>query len=361
MDWSEFIEKNKSILSENYGWELMFVDKVLSKVPTLRPENIECQFPFLDGEGRNRRMDFAIREGEHVRIAIEVDGYDKSGAGGGMSRREMEDFSYRQNALIQQGWHVLRFQNGQITHQPNACIKDIGRTLLLARRNAVDLASKAPNQVVQKVNVTAPSASHLKWVWPFSAVAALGLIVLLVNFSGEKPTNNDAIAAEPQAQKIESVTPAPQQDSSVEVAKVSAAESITKPTKPTKSVNETIPAKITPEKTLPVQNQISKIWASEAKDHVGEDCVVCGQVNEVFWAANKEGRPTYLNYGAAFPKNNFSAKIDYRVAQQVKDKYGNFPRDIFEGRQVCVRGMIELIYKKPAIIINNVQQLDVIK
>src|SRR5690606_34228481 len=82
----------------------------------------------------------AIVEGERVRIAIEVDGWDKAGRGQGMNKREMDDYLLRQNALSQQGWTVLRFLNSRVERDPRSCIQEIERTVLLARQQALDVA-----------------------------------------------------------------------------------------------------------------------------------------------------------------------------------------------------------------------------
>ena len=47
------------------------MEGVLSQVPDLYFEILEAQMPFKDLEGKQRYCDFAIREGQEVRIAIE--------------------------------------------------------------------------------------------------------------------------------------------------------------------------------------------------------------------------------------------------------------------------------------------------
>ena len=329
MDWPDFVEKNKTVLSDNFGWEREFVNKVLSRVPTLRPENVVCQFPFKDRDGRNRRIDFAIIEGEHVRIAIEVDGYDKTGQGTGMSRRDMEDFSSRQNALIQQGWNVLRFQNSQFLRQPNACIKDIGRTLLLARRNAIDLTSNVSHRVPQQISTAQSSSPSPKWIWSLCTVVVLALVVLLIVFTGENTQRIEpaaTLAAVPKSA-------------------------------PAKAVEPNVSATAVPILSVTQVVKNTKILATEARNYIGEDQIVCGQVSEVVWAANKEDRPTYLNYGAAYPKNVFSAKISFSVAQLVRDKLGGYPQEVFQDKQVCVSGPVQEVYGKPQVIVEKISQL----
>jgi hypothetical protein len=49
----------------------------------------------------------------------------------------------------------------------------------------------------------------------------------------------------------------------------------------------------------------SSISASEAKNHVGENGTVCGQVASAHYAMKSRGRPTFLNLDRAY-QNTFS-------------------------------------------------------
>lgn len=76
-------------------------------------------------------MDFAIEE-PGVKIAIEVDGFDKAG-NGGMTPKQFANFLDRQNALMTQGWVVLRFTNSLVTNDPVACRRQIELALQVGR------------------------------------------------------------------------------------------------------------------------------------------------------------------------------------------------------------------------------------
>ncbi len=134
MEYREWIDSNKDQLANS--WERMFVDNVLTRVSDLSWDSLEAQFPFRDGDGGQRYADFALSEGDHVRIILEVDGYDKRGRGTGMTAKEFVDWQRRQNALSDQGWSVLRFANRDVRDYPVRCAEHIA-LLLRQQRHAM--------------------------------------------------------------------------------------------------------------------------------------------------------------------------------------------------------------------------------
>lgn len=86
MTWDKFIEDN----DRHFGspFEAMFVRHVLAKVPGLAPESVSCQTYFKDSQEQTRKVDFTIEVSDDVRLAIEIDGWDKKGRGSGMTLPE---------------------------------------------------------------------------------------------------------------------------------------------------------------------------------------------------------------------------------------------------------------------------------
>jgi hypothetical protein len=109
---------------------------VLARVRAFDFSTVSYQHDFVDDQGRPRRIDFAVVEHPEVRIAIEVDGYDKESTGMGMSRAAFDDFMLRQNALTRQGWLLLRFTNSQVRHSPDECVHVIEKSLAEQRAAA---------------------------------------------------------------------------------------------------------------------------------------------------------------------------------------------------------------------------------
>jgi len=103
-------------------YEELFVVNVLSQITDLDFSTVRAQYPFKDLDGRQRYCDFVIKEGS-IRIAIEVDGYDKTNSGRGMSHDQFVDWQRRQASLTAEGWHVLRFANRDVRDQPWRCYR----------------------------------------------------------------------------------------------------------------------------------------------------------------------------------------------------------------------------------------------
>jgi len=135
MNWDEWIARNRRALEQDgTPFERLFVEEILRNVPNLSPVSVSAQTQFLDLAGNERRIDFTIEEGEFVRIALEVDGYDKTGTGGGQSRNEFHAWSYRELSMTAAGWVPLRFANGLIKREPEDLRECIELQLKMRRR-----------------------------------------------------------------------------------------------------------------------------------------------------------------------------------------------------------------------------------
>lgn len=107
----EYLETYKSKINQDS--ERLFVREFL--YPLLGPEKIKFvipQYPFLDSAGRNRRIDFAIKT-EDEKIALEVDG-ETYHAEGIVKSVDFDDGLQRQNEMLLNGWHLLRFSYSQL-------------------------------------------------------------------------------------------------------------------------------------------------------------------------------------------------------------------------------------------------------
>ena len=133
MNIQEWIRLNGNKLDTDY--ERMFVTEVLSQISEIDMEAIHAQYPFKDRLGRQRYCDFALIEGDSIKIAIEIDGYDKRGKGG-MNMREFLDWLWRQNGLAHEGWIVLRFANVDVRDRPSRCAKHLQLLLREERSKA---------------------------------------------------------------------------------------------------------------------------------------------------------------------------------------------------------------------------------
>ncbi|MHC9000093.1 DEAD/DEAH box helicase [Enterococcus bulliens] len=94
--------------------EKIFVTEFV--LPIIGIEKLHClkaQEPFIDQSGKQRRIDFAFHDEGLNKIAFEIDG-ESYHAEGAITSDEFDDSLFRQNELIINNWHVLRFSYTQL-------------------------------------------------------------------------------------------------------------------------------------------------------------------------------------------------------------------------------------------------------
>jgi superfamily II DNA or RNA helicase len=107
----EYLDTYKKRLLQDS--EILFVYEFL--FPLLGEKNIKYavpQYPFLDSEGRTRRIDFAITK-DGKKLALEVNG-ETYHAEGIIPDKAFDDNLSRQNEILDAGWHLLRFSYSQL-------------------------------------------------------------------------------------------------------------------------------------------------------------------------------------------------------------------------------------------------------
>lgn len=157
-NWDEWVAYHRFALTRgSHGHELTFAESILKNVVGLSPDSVRHEVPFIDDEGRHRRIDFVINDGKMARpIAIEVDGRDKKGRL--LTHDEHDDFVARQNVLTRD-FHVLRFTNNQVKKKPEDLRKQIKMAIakerLKSRRASMSIA--VPDQPrVEQVDTQEP-------------------------------------------------------------------------------------------------------------------------------------------------------------------------------------------------------------
>lgn len=98
---------------------------------------------------------------------------------------------------------------------------------------------------------------------------------------------------------------------------------------------------------------VQRIPASEAASHVGEVAEVCGTVASAAHIAAVRGRPTFLNMERPYPDQPFNVVI-WESARALFDKP---PERVFDGKSICVTGLIETYNGKPQIIVDDPDQI----
>jgi hypothetical protein len=94
------------------------------------------------------------------------------------------------------------------------------------------------------------------------------------------------------------------------------------------------------------------ISAAEAKNHVGENATVCGQVASAHYATTSRGRPTFINLDSPYPNQIFTIVI----WGSDRAKFGD-PEVKFANRRICVTGLITLYRGTPEQIASDPSQV----
>jgi hypothetical protein len=109
----EYMEIYKTRITQES--EALFVRDFL--YPLLGKEKIKYvvpQYPFIDSEGRSRRIDFGIVF-NNKRVALEVNG-ETYHAEGIIPNEMFDDNLNRQNEILNAGWFLLRYSYSQLQH-----------------------------------------------------------------------------------------------------------------------------------------------------------------------------------------------------------------------------------------------------
>lgn len=147
----EYLEAYGSAITQDS--ERLFLSDFL--YPLLGQENIKYvipQYPFIDSEGRTRRIDFAFIK-DNCRIALEVNG-ETYHAEGIIPNEVFDDNLQRQNEILTAGWALLRFSYNQLqqeSYRERICHQ---LNLVFSRHNFDNLVEIKPNYV-QKIALDA--------------------------------------------------------------------------------------------------------------------------------------------------------------------------------------------------------------
>lgn len=102
--------------------------------------------------------------------------------------------------------------------------------------------------------------------------------------------------------------------------------------------------------------QSAHLTPSEAKKHMGERATVCGKVVSAHYAARTKGSPTFLNLDEPYPGQVFTILI----WGNDRSKFGD-PESKYDGKNVCVTGLIKDYKGVPEIVAEQPGQIEVQK
>jgi hypothetical protein len=102
--------------------------------------------------------------------------------------------------------------------------------------------------------------------------------------------------------------------------------------------------------------QVKRLFAAEAKDHIGEKATVCGKVASTRYAATTRGKPTFLNLDKPYPSQVFTVLI----WDENREKFGA-PEEMYRDKQICVTGKITEYRNAPEIVVSDPQSIEIQK
>jgi DNA/RNA endonuclease YhcR with UshA esterase domain len=102
--------------------------------------------------------------------------------------------------------------------------------------------------------------------------------------------------------------------------------------------------------------QEKSITAMEAGSHIGEVQTVCGMVASSKFASQSKKQPTFINLDKAYPNQIFTIVI----WGSDRGKFPEPPEDYYQGKKICVKGMIKAYRGKPEIIVNDPSQITIV-
>ena len=166
-DWDEWKKLYKdTIRHTQFEWD--FAIDVIPEVVGLKPSQVIPQHPFTGRDGREYHMDFAIIT-EKVKIAIELEGYDKTNSGTGKSKKEHDEFNLRIQHLTRLGWKILTITNAQFKRDPMGYANQIRQLML---------EPQTPEPATKIVVV--PDNTELSKVIKKTGAAGFAIIILLL-------------------------------------------------------------------------------------------------------------------------------------------------------------------------------------
>lgn len=345
MDAEKWVDANRHLFGSDY--ERLFALTVLPLVQGLEWGDVKAQYPFLDKEGRQRYSDFVILESENVRLAIEVDGYDKKGDGTGMSHADFVDWQRRQASLASQGWHVLRFANRDVRDYPESCAEHITELLTKLRMNEGGRVQIVTVHSQKHETPSTPGSSieptRTRGIFmPSSSAIALGLISMVAVASWWLYPSKGSVSAVEPTMRASVDVPAPK--------------NISTPQPEIADENDQ-----SYYGNLDCKNPIK--W-HKASEHVGKFITVAGPLVESKASPNLGGKPIWLNIGNKFPeRNRFSVVIwgvnwgNFNLSALGINERGGTVSDFGEEPWICVAGVITSYKGVPQIEIQSPSQV----
>ena len=363
--WKQWIENNKYKMEHPVNFEVRFVEEILTRIPEINPSYVKAQFPFIDQNGVNRRIDFMIlNEQKGIRLAIEIDGLGKiQNQDQSVNHNRWNDLLSRQNGLLRAlGCMLLRYSNKTWLNESKFVIQEIRSELLKQEfdySGAVEARERREKEITDKDRKIADFAQAAKD--HISSVAAgasldvsfaeaertsiqkeLALITKqLLTLSEE--SNKSRLS---ESRKIPLIVFVTVLITSATIgffmhsnSQPELAVSTRYVTPPESDSNASLGAS-----NVPTNDHLS---TTEASRHVGEKTTLCGRIVQI----RETDKVTYLNFDKAYPNSTVTAVIWNEYAKN----FSGVNQKI--NRTVCIEGEISSYRGKPQITLRDRAQL----
>jgi micrococcal nuclease len=97
------------------------------------------------------------------------------------------------------------------------------------------------------------------------------------------------------------------------------------------------------------------IRAEEASNYLRQSMMVCGKVVDTEYLVRGRGQPTFLNLNRPYPNHIFTIVI----FGSERDSFEKPPETFYDGKDVCVSGLIVEHKGKPQMVVKNPSQITI--
>lgn len=152
---SEIIPESEKVFVRDFLFSILGEEKMPQVVP---------QYPFIDSEGKSRRIDFGIITDEGHKIAFEVNGETYHGEGI-IPSAQFDDNLFRQNEILFHGWVLRRYSYNQLLDPVwrTRVANEIRLTLKLYAPELLPEVQIKPNEIQREVLSELKTKRALGW------------------------------------------------------------------------------------------------------------------------------------------------------------------------------------------------------
>ncbi|MPW36439.1 MULTISPECIES: hypothetical protein [Vibrio] len=372
LSWKTWKQRYSKQIEHVAGYEEAFVDRVLTQLPEVTPNDVVPQYHFKDDNGKNRYIDFMIiNKSKGYCLPIELDGTYKD-----VNHQRWKDFLVRQNSLITKFGVVLRFTNKQMLFESDKIIRKINDTLYIQSKNKMtdEYKQKERENLVSWYDEKLNNLEEKNKNTTDIRLQINELRSLILDMQSKNDTNNNLDTHQKSNNRNKGIAIGVLVLMLVigGVFFISSSDNIY-------DINESTPTKIEPKNTTNFEPESSPVntwkevsdseikqvlssasWmpngavsSKSASKYVGDYKTICGVISQI----SDFSKGTYLNFDEKFPKSTFSMVVWSNDKKNILN--GKLSFEYFLHKKVCVSGKIAKYKTHIQTTVNSRTQLDV--